>query len=82
MSIILTNTDNENAIFTAEKICHAVSEHPLKLVNGNDVQVTISLGVSTYPQNGQTPQEMIKYADDCLYIAKQNGRNQVGKKKA
>ena len=81
MSIILTNTDNENAIFTAEKICHAVSEHPLKLVNGNDVQVTISLGVSTYPQNGQTPQEMIKYADDCLYIAKQNGRNQVGKKK-
>ena len=82
MSIILTNTDNENAIFTAEKICHAVSEHPLKLVNGNDVQVTISLGVSTYPQNGQTPQEMIKYADDCLYIAKQNGRNQAGKKKA
>lgn len=80
MSIILTNTDNESAIFTAEKICKAVSEHPLKLVNGNDVQVTISLGVATYPQDGQTPQEMIKYADDCLYIAKENGRNQVGKK--
>lgn len=80
MSIILTNTDNESAIFTAEKICKAVSAHPLKLVNGNDVQVTISLGVSTYPQHGQTPQELIKYADDCLYIAKENGRNQVGKK--
>lgn len=80
MSIILTNTDNENAIFTAEKICKAVSEHPLKLVNGNDVQVTISLGVATYPQNGETPQDMIKYADECLYIAKENGRNQVGRK--
>lgn len=80
MSIILTNTDNESALFTAEKICKAVSEHPLKLVNGNDVQVTISLGVATYPLDGQTPQEMIKYADDCLYIAKENGRNQVGKK--
>ena len=80
MSIILTNTNNESAIFTAEKICKAVSEHPLKLVNGNDVQVTISLGVATYPQDGQTPQEMIKYADDCLYIAKENGRNQVGRK--
>ena len=80
MAIILTNTDNESAIVTAEKICKAVSEHPLKLVNGNDVQVTISLGVATYPQNGETPQDMIKYADDCLYIAKENGRNQVGKK--
>ena len=78
MSIILTNTNNEDALITAQKICKAVSEHPLKLVNGNDVQVTISLGVSTYPQNGETTQEMIKFADDCLYKAKENGRNQVG----
>ena len=78
MSIILTNTNNQDAITTAQKICNAVSEHPLKIVNGNEVKVTISLGVSTYPQDGMTPQEMIKYADDCLYAAKENGRNQVG----
>lgn len=80
MAIILTNTDNEQALITAEKICNAVSEHPLKLVNGNDVKVTISLGVATYPKQGETAPEMIKYADDCLYIAKENGRNQVGRK--
>ena len=78
MSIILTHTAKEEALITAQKICHAVSEHPLKLVNGNDVNVTISLGVSTFPENGQTPADMIKYADDCLYKAKENGRNQVG----
>lgn len=78
MAIILTNTNNEDALVTAQKICHAVAEHPLKLVNGNDVQVTISLGVSTYPSNGDTPQAMIKFADDCLYKAKEHGRNQVG----
>ena len=78
MSVILTNTNNEDALITAQKICKAVSEHPLKLVNGNDVQVTISLGVSSYPQNGETTQEMIKFADDSLYKAKENGRNQVG----
>ena len=80
MSIILTNTNNNDAMLTAQKICNAISEKPLKLVNGNDVKVTISLGVSTYPENGTTPPEMIKYADDCLYIAKENGRNQVGRK--
>lgn len=78
MAIILTQTGNDEAIITAQKICNAVSAQPLKLINGNDVKVTISLGVSTYPQNGQTPPEMIKFADDCLYAAKENGRNQVG----
>ena len=78
MSIILTNTNYDEALITAQKICNAVSENPLKLVNGNDVKVTISLGVSTYPQNGETTADMIKFADDCLYKAKENGRNQVG----
>lgn len=78
MAIILTQTGQEEALITAQKICHAVSEQPLKLVNGNDVTVTISLGVSTYPQNGETTTEMIKYADDCLYKAKEHGRNRVG----
>lgn len=78
MSIILTNTNYDEALITAQKICNAVSENPLKLVNGNDVKVTISLGVSTYPQNGETTADMIKFADECLYKAKENGRNQVG----
>ena len=78
MSVILTNTNKADALVTAQKICKAVSEHPLKLVNGNDVQVTISLGVASYPDDGDTPQAMIKFADDCLYKAKENGRNQVG----
>ena len=41
-------------------------------------QVTISLGVATYPENGSTPQELIEHADKGLYKAKENGRNQVG----
>lgn len=78
MAIILSNTNSQDALSTAQKICTAIAEHPLKLVNGNEVNVTISLGVSTYPQNGENPAEMIKFADDCLYKAKENGRNQVG----
>jgi diguanylate cyclase (GGDEF)-like protein len=78
MAIILTNTGNEEALITAQKICKAVSSQPLKLVNGNNVNVTISLGVATCPLNGDEPAQMIKYADDCLYKAKEHGRNQVG----
>ena len=78
MAIILTNTGNEEALITAQKICNAVSSQPLKLVNGNNVNVTISLGVATCPLNGEEPAEMIKFADNCLYKAKEHGRNQVG----
>jgi len=41
------------------------------------LDVTASLGVALYPENGQTMTEILKQADDALYKAKKNGRNQV-----
>lgn len=78
MTIILTNTNNKDAMTTAQKICDAIAQKPFRLANDQEKNVTISLGVATYPQNGTNPQELIKYADGCLYKAKENGRNQVG----
>lgn len=78
MSIILPNTDKAEAIITANKICKAVAEKPFKLANDKESPVTISLGVSTYPEDGETPSEIIDKADKKLYSAKENGRNQVG----
>ena len=77
MSIILPNADNDEAIITAQKICQTIAEKPFKLANDKESTVTISLGVSTYPQDGKTPSEIIEQADKRLYIAKENGRNQV-----
>lgn len=77
MSIILPNTDKDEAVITAEKICQIIAEKPFKLANNQESNVTISVGVSTYPQNGETPAKLIEYADQCLYVAKENGRNQV-----
>lgn len=79
MSIILPTTDKNEAIITAQKICEAVAETPLKLAGDKESIVTISLGVATYPEDGQTPSEIIDSADKRLYNAKENGRNQVGK---
>jgi len=78
MSVILSNTKKEEAILTAQKLCDAVAGRIFDLANNQKEHVTISLGVSTYPQNGSTPQELIEYADKGLYKAKENGRNQVG----
>ena len=77
MSIILTNTKKEEAIITANKICLAVRNNKFTLANNEKVNVTISVGVATSGINGESPQEMIEYADKCLYKAKESGRNQV-----
>ncbi len=78
MSIILPNTGKSVAYSTAEKICKRVSDNKFKLIGDKEVNVTISLGVSTYPYDGNAASELIESADKRLYNAKNNGRNQVG----
>ena len=41
-------------------------------------KVTISIGVAWVAGSGDiTPEELVKKADDALYLSKRNGRNQV-----
>lgn len=77
MSIILPNTKYEEAVGIANKLCTIVSEKKCKLANGKESNVTISLGVSTYGADGETPAIIIESADKRLYHAKGNGRNRV-----
>lgn len=79
MTIILPNTNAEDALFNANRICKAVADTPFHLTPVDKVNVTISLGVSTFPDNAQTPQDLIEWADKGLYYAKEHGRNQVGR---
>ena len=78
MAIILNNVNKEIAIKTAQKICDAIASRNYELTPEITVNITISLGVASYPDNGKTPEELIEYADKGLYKAKENGRNQVG----
>ncbi|MCM1466617.1 MAG: diguanylate cyclase [Alistipes sp.] len=40
-----------------------------------DLHVTLSIGVSLYPDDGKTYDELFQKADKCLYIAKNKGKN-------
>jgi diguanylate cyclase (GGDEF)-like protein len=44
---------------------------------GKQLSTTLSLGVSIFPQQGQTSDDLLKLADKALYLSKNNGRNQV-----
>ncbi len=78
MSIILPNIGKEEVVLTAQKICKRISEKKFKLYGDRESTVTISLGVATYPYDGEDASTLISVADKRLYQAKNNGRNQVG----
>jgi diguanylate cyclase (GGDEF)-like protein len=44
---------------------------------GEPIKVTISVGVASYPDNGEDAESVIKKADEALYEAKEMGRNRV-----
>ncbi len=54
-------------IITEIKKAHSIGEHRLR--------VTVSIGLSTYPDNGEDAETLIKYADTAMYHAKQSGRD-------
>lgn len=72
--ILLPKVTGElQAISTAEKIVRSLAM-PFKI--GNEVLVqNVSIGIALYPQHGVNAAEMIKCADDAMYVAKRNGRN-------
>ena len=77
MSIILPNTNKDEAFSTAQKICNRVASKKFKLTGDKETHVTISLGVATFPFDGDSASAIIEAADKRLYTAKNNGRNQV-----
>jgi diguanylate cyclase len=44
-------------------------------IDGTPLRVTVSIGIATYPQDGDSVEALLKSADMAMYDAKQNGRN-------
>jgi diguanylate cyclase (GGDEF)-like protein len=44
-------------------------------IQGHELFITASIGISLYPQDGEDPETLVKYADSAMYLAKEQGRN-------
>jgi diguanylate cyclase (GGDEF)-like protein len=76
LSIVLTDTDKKQAYFAAERIRAAV-ESELMHVYDEDLKATISIGISSFPDDALEVKTLIEKADKALYLAKQQGRNRI-----
>ena len=74
---VLVATTDSGALETAERIRRAVEESAADVGEAEPLKVTISLGLSVFPDDGGTAEELIERADQALYRAKNGGRNRV-----
>ncbi|MEQ1529646.1 MAG: EAL domain-containing protein, partial [Methylococcales bacterium] len=58
----------------AENIINNFNE-PWQLPNIGEVRIGVSIGISLFPQHGNTPEILLQQADTALYQAKEKGRN-------
>lgn len=61
-----------DAAIMARSLLQAVAE--VHSIDGRDLRVTTSIGVSVYPDDGEDAETLIRNADTAMYQAKENGR--------
>jgi diguanylate cyclase (GGDEF)-like protein len=68
---------------TGRRGCQTVAHRILKVVRalsfdheGTPVSVTLSVGSATFPKDGEKKEDLIRHADQALYLAKESGRDQ------
>ena len=77
-ALILPNTDAAQAAKIAENLRQSLFAAAIPRADLAPWVISLSLGyASTYPQESQKVEELVRRADKQLYVAKANGRNQV-----
>ena len=76
--VILPETRLDKAILAAERLRQAIQNGTAdKLVGAASSGVTVSIGVASYPENGDKTDELFNIVDSLLFRAKRCGKNKV-----
>jgi diguanylate cyclase (GGDEF)-like protein/PAS domain S-box-containing protein len=75
--IILPESSAENAAIRANELREKTKELAIQYKNHALGRITLSIGVACFPEHGQTSDELLKAADQCLYESKSAGRDKV-----
>ena len=76
--VVMPGASLEDAGRVAERIRRDVASAPFRVMGGKEqITITISIGVSATTGDGDTPEGLLKRADEGVYEAKAAGRNKV-----
>jgi two-component system cell cycle response regulator len=76
-TILLVDTGHDHAMQIAERIRSTVADTWFDGGRGESMQLSLSVGVATYPDHGRSREELLDLSDKAMYRAKSVGRNKV-----
>ncbi len=77
MCLLLPETTQDHAIVVAERIHQAIATEKIQLPDGSSLSCTASIGVAQFDNSMKTAEALVAKADEALYEAKEQGRNQI-----
>lgn len=77
VALLLPGVDLEQAVLKANLINQGFKQKAAALLNSASVQLSLSAGVSSFPDDGSNIKSLLDKSDKYLYQAKKAGRNQV-----
>jgi len=75
--VILPNTAEEEAAALAERIKNTVEETVFTLNDSENVNITLSGGIASFPLSAADSKTLLYAADSALYSAKETGKNKI-----
>jgi diguanylate cyclase (GGDEF)-like protein len=76
--ILLPQTDKDAAIVVARRMRDTLRSSFFCRDEGLNLNVRASIGLATYPHDAKTPQDMIRQADEMMYMVKNSTRDNIG----
>ena len=74
--VLLPETSKKTALAVAERLRKSIEGKKIKAFD-EDLKMTISLGIASFPEDGEKIEKVLDQADTALYKAKRKGRNIV-----
>ena len=75
--VIMPDADSVVCRQVGERLRECIEEAPFAINSQTSVPVTVSVGLATLSKENDTPQSLLKRADNAVYEAKRSGRNRV-----
>ena len=76
-ALLLLRCDRELAMAIADRVQDRIRHLTLEGLPEPDIDLSASVGIAFFPEDGDSPKSLMRAADDALYVAKRSGRDRV-----
>jgi diguanylate cyclase (GGDEF)-like protein len=75
--VLLPQTSKENALMVVRRVRDLLTNRVFFVEEKMNIKVTASFGVASFPVDGRTRKELLRKADEAMYIVKNSTRNNI-----